>query len=98
MAIFITGLVLIVIYGLAIMGVRLFNFTLVYDTLTQIAVAVGLNPNTFVSAFALIGAVLMVIGNRQMLLSKVTCDNCGWEGPKRQFMRGCAQCGSKQFH
>jgi hypothetical protein len=98
MALFITGLVLILIYGLAIVGVRVFNFTFVFDMLTQIAMAVGLNPNTLMSAIALIGAVLMVIGNRQMLMRKVTCDECGWVGPKRQFIKGCEQCGSHQFH
>jgi hypothetical protein len=98
MALFITGLILILIFGFAYMGPRLLDFTLVYDMLAQIASMLGMDPDNFIRIFPLVGAILMVLGNHQMLMSKVTCDQCGWQGPKRQFTRGCPDCGSKKWH
>jgi hypothetical protein len=98
MALFITGLVLVLVFGLAFLGPRFLDFTLIYDALAQIAIVLGMNPDSFIRIFPLLGATLMVIGNRQMLVAKVTCDNCGWVGPKRQFIQGCKQCGGHTYH
>ena len=98
MALFVTGLVLILIYGLAILVPRFTDFTLVYDALAQMAAVLGMDPDAFIRIFPLVGAVLMVIGNRLHLMAKVTCDNCGWVGPKRRFIQGCKQCGGHHYH
>ena len=98
MALFITGLVLVLIYGLAILGPRFVNFTLVYDALAQMAAVLGVDPDAFIRIFPILGAILMVIGNRMHLTAQVTCDNCGWVGPKRRFIQGCKQCGGHTYH
>lgn len=98
MALFVTGLVLILIFGLAYVGPRLLDFTLVYDALAQIAAVLGMSPDAFIRIFPLLGAILMVIGNRLHLTAQVTCDNCGWVGPKRRFIKGCEQCGGHHYH
>jgi hypothetical protein len=98
MALFVTGLVLILTFGAAYVGPRLLDFTLVYDGLAQVSQALGMAPDTFIRLLPLAGAVLMVIGNRQQLMKPVTCDNCGWVGPKRRFIQGCKQCGGKSYH
>lgn len=98
MALFVTGLVLILIFGLAYVGPRLLDFTLVYDALAQMAAVLGMDPDAFIRLFPLVGAILMVIGNRQQLTAQVTCDNCGWVGPKRRFIQGCEQCGGHHYH
>ena len=98
MALFVTGLVLVLIYGLAILGPRFIDFTLVYDALAQVATTLGMNPDAFIRIFPIVGAILMVIGNRMQLMANVTCDNCGWVGPKRRFIKGCEQCGGHHYH
>ena len=98
MALFITGLILITIYGVALISSRFLGFPLFYDMLTQLSLALGLGADFLMRLLPLTGAILMIIGNRQMLMATVTCDQCGWQGPKRQFTRGCAECGSKQWH
>jgi hypothetical protein len=98
MYLFLTGFGVILIFALAYMGPRLFNFTLVYDALAQIAAFLKMEPDTFMRIIPLVGAVLMVIGNRMQLMSPVTCDDCGWVGPKRRFIQGCAQCGGHKYH
>lgn len=98
MALFITGLIMVLIYGVAVFGSRFLGFTLVNDALVQVSTMMGLGEDTFMRFFPIVGAILMVIGNRQMLLAKVTCDECGWQGPKRQFIKGCEQCGSHHYH
>lgn len=98
MPLFVTGLVLIFIYALAYLGPRFLDFTLVYDALARAAAVLGMDPDTFMRIFPLVGAILMVIGNRMQLMAKVTCDNCGWVGPKRRFIQGCKQCGGHQYH
>ena len=98
MPLFVTGLVLILIYALAYLGPRFLDFTLVYDALAQIAAVLGMAPDTFIRIFPLVGAILMVVGNRMHLMAQVTCDNCGWVGPKRRFIQGCKQCGGHYYH
>jgi len=89
---------LILIYALAILGPRFIDFTLVYDLMAQIAAVLGMNPDTFIRIFPIVGATLMVIGNYMHLTAQVTCDNCGWVGPKRRFIQGCEQCGGHEYH
>jgi hypothetical protein len=98
MVVFATGLGLILIFALAYLGPRFVDFTLVYDALAQIAAVLGMNPDTFIRFFPIVGATLMVIGNYLQLMAPVTCDNCGWVGPKRRFIQGCAQCGEHKYH
>lgn len=98
MALFITGLALVLTFGLAYLGPRFLDFTLVFDALAQIAAVFNMNPDSFIRIIPLVGAILMVIGNRQMLMAKVTCDNCGWVGPKRRFIQGCKECGGHTYH
>jgi predicted Zn-ribbon and HTH transcriptional regulator len=98
MIVFVTGLGLIIIFALAYLGPRLFDFTLVYVALAQIAAVLGMNPDTFIRFFPIVGATLMVIGNYMHLMAPVTCDNCGWVGPKRRFIQGCAKCGGHKYH
>lgn len=97
MALFVTGLVLVLIYGLAYLGPRLFDFTLIYDALTQLALTFGMEPVSLIRLFPLVGAILMVIGNYRQLTAPVTCKNCGWVGPKRQFIQGCSECGGHDY-
>ncbi len=98
MALFITGVILILIFGLAYLGPRYIDFTLVYDALARLGSSLGMNPDAFLRAIPLVGAILMVIGNWQHLMAKVTCDECGWVGPKRRFIQGCKGCGSHHYH
>jgi hypothetical protein len=98
MALFLTGLSMVLIFGLAYVGPRLLDFTLVYDAMAQVANAVGMDPDTFIRFFPIAGASLMVLGNYRQMMGKVKCDNCGWEGPRRQFISGCKECGSKKYY
>jgi predicted membrane-bound mannosyltransferase len=98
MALFITGLILVLIYGVASLGSRFFHFPYVYDAIAQVATAVSLNPDTLLRIMLFAGAIMLVVGNWLMLMGKVTCDNCGWVGPKRRFIQGCKRCGSHKYH
>ena len=70
MALFIAGLIMLLIPLLANLGSQFFGFTFIYDALTVVPNLLGMNGEAFMRLIPLIGTILMVIGYVQIQRAK----------------------------